>query len=178
MKIFDIVDKDDSIIGTATAEKCHSDPKLIHRAIHFTLVDRPAQKILITQRSYQVKFDSGKLCFPGEHVLSGETYQNTVKKGVKNELGFVPKKFKEFGRTIFRYDKQREMARFFVAYWKGEEINYDEKEIIAIRWLDLNSLIAGKNNYSAITKFWVEHIDWEKVFNSKDNCQLPVKKLR
>lgn len=161
MKTFDVINEEDLVIGTASAEECHSNPKLIHRVVHFTLVDQSSKRILISRRAYNLKFDPGKLCFMGEHVLSGQTYEDALKKGVVDELGFVPKKFKERGNHVFSYDKQREFARFFVIFWRGEEINYDEKEIVALEWLGLKDLLRRKAEYSSITKYWVKNVDWE-----------------
>jgi isopentenyldiphosphate isomerase len=78
MKIFDVVNEQDQVTGSATAQECHSNPKLIHRVVHFTLVDGIKEKILISQRALDVKFDSGKWCFMGEHLLRGDDYPTAV----------------------------------------------------------------------------------------------------
>jgi len=103
MKYFDIVSKKDEVVGKMTAKLCHADPSLIHRVVHFTLVDPKTKNVLITQRSFDVKFDSGKWCFMGEHVLSGDSYENALKRGVKDELGLEVKKYDELGSNIFSY---------------------------------------------------------------------------
>ncbi len=161
--MFDVVDEKDLVIGTVSAEECHSNPKLIHRVVHFTLVDKSLKKILISRRAYDLKFDPSKLCFMGEHVLSGQTYEEALKKGVADEMGFATKSFKEVGHHIFSYDKQKEFARFFIVLWRGEKINYDKKEIIDIEWLNLEVLLKRKEEYSSITRYWVENIGWKGV---------------
>lgn len=161
MKMFDVVNEEDLVIGTASVEECHSNPKLIHRVVHFTLVDKSLKKILISRRAYDLKFDPGKLCFMGEHVLSGQTYEEALKKGVADEMGFATKSFKEVGNNIFSYDKQKEFARFFIVFWRGEKINYDEKEIFGTEWLSPDNLFKRKEEYSSIARYWGENIDWE-----------------
>lgn len=102
------------IIGLKTAVECHADPQLIHRVIHFTLFNQKTKMILITQRSFQVKFDSGMWCFMGEHVLSGESYESTLKKDVGDELGITSDfSFIETAHNIFTYATQTEFVRFF-----------------------------------------------------------------
>ena len=38
-EILDIVNEDDEVLGQATKAECHKDPKLMHRTVHFTLID-------------------------------------------------------------------------------------------------------------------------------------------
>lgn len=102
MKIFDVVNKDDNVIGQATREECHANLALIHHAVHLSLVDKKNKKVLLTQRSFKVKFDSGKICFPGEHVLSGKSYAEAVKRGVKEEFGVEPGFFVEGTQNFFQ----------------------------------------------------------------------------
>jgi isopentenyldiphosphate isomerase len=54
-EILDVIDENDNVIGTATREQCHTDPKLLHHTVHFTFIDRKNSKILLTQRSFKKK---------------------------------------------------------------------------------------------------------------------------
>lgn len=162
MKFFDIVDKNDNVIGKRTVVECHSDPSLIHRVVHFTLVNRKEKKILISQRSFEVKFDSGMWCFMGEHVLSGETYESAVIKGVRDELGINSHDFAEVSHNIFSYDKQTEFVRFFLVDFNGEKIKPNHSEIIGFEWVSLEDLMENMNKYSTMTKYWVENVDWKR----------------
>ena len=38
--MFDVVNEQGEVIGRATREECHANPTLIHRTVHYTLVDR------------------------------------------------------------------------------------------------------------------------------------------
>lgn len=161
MEIFDVVDRNDKVIGTATRDECHSDPNKIHRTVHFTLVDRKNKKIFLTQRSFSKPTDPGKLCFLGEHLLTGETFEEGLKRGAKEELGLDVSGFKEVHHNIFSFPTQSEFVRFFLVDWSGEFVNYDEHEIVGTKWLDLKTLVSQKNEYSDMTKFWVENTNWE-----------------
>ena len=164
MKYFDIVDKSDEVIGKKTAQECHADPNLIHRVVHFTLVDVKNKKVLITQRSFDVKFDSGKWCFMGEHVLSGKEHSETVARGVLDELGVKVGAFQEAAHNIFSYDTQTEFVRFYLVDWNGDELHPDKSEIINTNWITIDELKDNKSIYSKMTEYWIDVVDWDKAF--------------
>lgn len=164
MKYFDVVDEKDEVIGSATAQECHRDPRLMHRVVHFTLVDGTNQKILITKRSPNVKFDSGMWCFPGEHVLKGEDFPAAVFTGLQDELGMkVGIAIGEYCHTIFHSDTQTELARFFVGYYTDEKIEPDPAEISEVKWVSLRELRSNKDAYSKMTQYWIEKADWDEI---------------
>lgn len=166
MKMFDIVNESDQVIGTSPASQCHSNPALIHRVVHFTLVDTEAQKILISQRSPNVQFDSGMWCFMGEHLLQGDEYQAAVLRGAKDELGLSNiAGIKEYGHTIFYQERQTEFARFFVIFYQGGKIDPDPAEIAQVRWLTLAELKGHVVEYSNMTEHWIQQIDWEDTLH-------------
>ncbi|MFA5828160.1 MAG: NUDIX hydrolase [Candidatus Shapirobacteria bacterium] len=136
------------------------DPKLIHRTVHFTLVDKKAKKILITQRAMSKKTDPGKICFLGEHVISGESYEEALVRGVQEELGIEPKNFREMSGDLFRFPEQTEFSKFFVVEWNGEKIDYKDDELMNIRWVSREELVCLPLDYSNTSKKWVETIDW------------------
>ncbi len=159
-EILDIVNEKDEVIGTATRKDCHSNPHLIHRTVHFTLVDPRNKKVLMTIRSRKKKHDGGKYCVLGEHILSGKTYIDAIKRGVNEELGFVPQKFKELSHNIFTYDNQREFVRFFIILWNNEQIKYDTSEIEDLVWVDIDKIVSADLDYSDMTRYWIKTIKW------------------
>lgn len=164
MKYFDIVNEQDEVIGSATAAECHQDPTLIHRVVHFTLVDGRNKKILITKRSPHVKFDSGLWCFPGEHVLQGEDAPGAVFKGLQNELGVsLSMGIGEYCHTIFHSDTQTEFARFFVGYYVDEVLIPNSEEISEVKWVTLDELRRDRDTFSKMTQHWVDHANWDKI---------------
>jgi isopentenyldiphosphate isomerase len=164
MKYFDVVNVNDEIIGSATAAECHSDPRLIHRVVHFTIVDSVRNKILISQRSPNVKYDSGMWCFMGEHLLQGDDYPTAVYRGLKDELGFDGSGgIREKCHTIFYQENQTEFARFFVARYRNEKITPNQAEISQMKRINLNELRENKHQYSAMTQYWIDHADWDEI---------------
>lgn len=164
--MFDLVNEHDEVIGSATVQECHSNPKLIHRVAHFTLVDGINEKILISKRSADVKFDSGKWCFMGEHLLQGDDYPTAVFRGVKEELGLTLNwGCGEKCHTIFHSEKQTEFARFFIVYYKHGEIKPNPVEIKNIKWITLEELMSNKKTYSQMTQYWLENCNWQEIMS-------------
>lgn len=164
MKYFDIVNEKDQVIGSATSVECHSDPKLIHRVAHFTVVDGLQQKILISQRSQNVKFDSGLWCFMGEHLLKGDDYPTAVFRAMKDELKSSQNEgASEWCHTIFHQEKQTEFARFFVVYYQQGKIDPNPVEIAQLKWITLEELRASKEQYSSMTQYWIEYANWDEI---------------
>lgn len=164
MKYFDVVDEEDFVVGVATDVECHSNPQLIHRVVHFTVIDGLQQKILISQRSPNVKFDSGIWCFMGEHVLQGDDYPTALYRGIEDELGLTENEGAgEWCHTLFRQEKQTEFARFFVVYYQRGDIQPNPAEISQLKWVTLEELRANKEQYSKMTQYWIEHADWNEI---------------
>lgn len=164
MEYFDVINEQDEVIGQASRQACHANPKLLHRTIHFTLIDIQHQKALVTVRNPELKFDGGKVCFMGEHVKAGETYTAAVVRGVQEELNILPTEWQEVDRNIFSYATQRELVRFFLVNWNGEPLHPDPNEIAEISWVTIDELAQPNNNYSAMTQHWVTQVNWQKVF--------------
>lgn len=163
-EILDVVDENDNVIGTATREECHSDPSLIHRTSHFTLIDKGKKKVLLTQRSHKKKHDPGKYCFLGEHLVTGDSYKDAVIKGSQQELSYKVKNSTYMTKNFFRYDSQSEFVHFYIVDWDGSELSFDEDEIQQILWVDLESLQSSTYDLSAMTKLWVDRVDWDSMF--------------
>lgn len=163
MEIFDVVNKKDKVIGQATREECHSNPKLIHRTVHFTLIDVKKKKILITQRAFGLKTDPGKWCFLGEHMLAGENFRQGLTRGLAEELGLKLSHCKEVGHRIVYSPNQTEFIRFFVVKWDGNKISPDSEEIIELKWPCPEDLLKENRDYSDITRRWIESTDWHEM---------------
>ena len=164
MEIFDVVNENDKVIGQASRDECHVNPNLIHHTCQFTLIDRKNKKILLTKVAAVKPFDGGRYSFPGEHILAGESYEEGVRRGVKEELGYdSARKIKEIGHTIFRYKKQTEFTRFFLVDWHGEKIIFDKREIESLTWIKPGELKKLINESGTANKYWYKNIDWVKI---------------
>lgn len=162
-EILDIIDENDNVIGTATREQCHTDPKLLHHTVHFTFLDRKNSKILLTQRSFKKKHDAGKYCFLGEHILSGESYEEALVRGCKEECNYFAKDFKELLKHLFEFNRKRELVKLFLVDYDGSKLEFEIEEIEKYMWLDIKSISESDLDISEMTKYWIDNIDWHKV---------------
>ena len=162
-EILDLVNKEGGVIGQATKAECHSNPELIHRTVHFTLVNKDKGRILFTKRSSNKKHDPGMNVFLGEHILSGESFVDGVIRGVEEELGFRPGEFVELATHIFEYDTQTEYVKFFGVIYGGEDISFDREEIDNVWWIDLEDLKGYHENISDMTQYWIDNVDWNEI---------------
>lgn len=163
MEFFDVVNEHDEVIGQASRDECHANPALLHRTIHFTLIDRKFDKILLTIRTPELKYDGGKVCVMGEHLKAGESYKAAVIRGIREELGFVPTQYMDLGQHIFAYAKQRELVHFYLVDWNGEQLVPDPAEISELHWVTFKSLMEESRDYSEMTRYWIQHADWKAV---------------
>ena len=83
---FDVVDKNDKVVGKASRDECHK-KGLLHRASHILILNSEG-KILFQKRSM------GKDLYPGwwidsaaGHLDSGEDYESAAHRELKEELG-------------------------------------------------------------------------------------------
>lgn len=85
-ELLDIVDHDDSVIGTATRGEIHQQG-LMHRSVHIIVLDG-AGRVLLQKRSMQKDQCAGMwdtAC--AGHVESGQSYAETAPRELQEELG-------------------------------------------------------------------------------------------
>lgn len=84
--ILDIVNEEDSVIGSETRLVCH-EKGILHRGANvLTFRDNSYRDILIQKRSKKKEPSPGKLCTPGGHLDRGETYLDGAKREFFEEM--------------------------------------------------------------------------------------------
>jgi len=141
VEMLDIVDENDNVIGKATREECHR-KKLRHRTVNAFVFDKD-WSIFIIQRSENV--DTEPLFWTitsGGHVESGHTYEDTIRKELKEELDL---KDKPVFIKMLRNDVDHELensAQYYVMANKKPKINKGEiKQGKFVDFQELNRLM-------------------------------------
>ena len=84
---FDVVDEKDKVIGKATRDECHSNPKLMHRVVYILIFNSKGE-LLLQKRSMKKDMSPGKWTSSASgHVDSGDNYTDAAKRELKEELG-------------------------------------------------------------------------------------------
>lgn len=162
-EFLDIVDANNTVIGTASRNDCHNNPNLIHRTVHFTVINEQKNKLLLTQRSFSKKHDPGKYCFPGEHITSGETYEEAITRGLKEELNLTPTIFKAVCANLFKFQKETEFVTFYIAECSNYQIEYDKSEIEKTMWINIDQIESLELDLSEMAEYWIKTIDWKHL---------------
>lgn len=135
---FDIVDENDTVIGQALRHNVHRNKSLVHRSI--TVLVFINGKLLLQKRSQT------KDTYPGfwtsscsGHVLSGDSYEETAKRELTEELGIKLKYSLTFlGKDIIRYPRETEMMTTY-RYETSDSVASSEEEITRYQLYPINT---------------------------------------
>jgi 8-oxo-dGTP pyrophosphatase MutT (NUDIX family) len=129
-ELVDIINEDDQVIGRELKSKCHEE-KILHRGgAVLCFKDETLNEVLVTTRSANKSYPD-KLCFPGGHIHSGESYEDgAVREFVEEVLKDQAVKFKPV--TLFKVIKKEsldpEIDMFFKTVYPGPFF-IDEDEV-------------------------------------------------
>ena len=88
-ELFDIVDENGKVIGTASRSRCHGDPSLIHRTAHVFVFHPDGKRILLQLRRKDKDIQPGKWdTSVGGHLDHGEDYETAARRELREELGY------------------------------------------------------------------------------------------
>ena len=139
-EIFEIVDEDNNIIGTAKRSDCHGNPSLIHRTAH-VIVYHPDGRMLLQKRTMNKDVQPGKWdTTVGGHLDPGENFEQGARREMNEELGIpldVP--LKHVFDSKIRNDIESENVRIFSTIYSGT-LKPDPEEIEKIKFWKINEL--------------------------------------
>jgi isopentenyldiphosphate isomerase len=86
-EIFEIVDENNNVVGTAKRRECHGNPALLHRTVH-VIVFHPDGRMLLQKRSMNKDIQPGKWdTAVGGHLMPGEDFEIAARREMQEELG-------------------------------------------------------------------------------------------
>ncbi|MFA6292146.1 MAG: NUDIX domain-containing protein [Victivallales bacterium] len=133
-EIFEIVDEDNRVVGTAKRSECHGNPALIHRTAH-VIVFHPDGRILLQKRSMEKDVQPGKWdTAVGGHLMPGEEFETAARREMAEELG-IPENLplKQLFDSKIRNSIESENTRVFSTVCAGP-FNFPESEIDEVRF--------------------------------------------
>jgi len=137
-----IVDENGAVIGKATREECHRNPKLLHPVIRLHVFNSKGQ-ILMQQRAFNKSVEPGKWdAAVAGHVNYGETAEETVVRETQEEIGITPKDFHFIEKRILTVDKQSELVLvYFTITDENPKADYDE--VVDIKFCNIEDAISN-----------------------------------
>jgi len=151
---FDVVDKNDRVIGKARRSECHGNPNLRHRAVGIMIFNSGGE-LLLQKRSMKKDLYKGVWALSASgHVDSGEEYEKTAERELMEELGINARL--EYVFTVnFSGKDETEIGKVYIARHDGP-FNPDPDEIDEVRFFPMERIEdIIKNTPGMITPFGV-----------------------
>ncbi|MBU3915602.1 NUDIX domain-containing protein [bacterium] len=118
-EVFDIVNINDEVIGSAKRSEVHGNPSLIHRVAH-VLIFNTKGELFLQKRSMSKDVQPGKWdTSVGGHLDAGESYQDAALREMKEELGIAPEKIEFLYKYCHSNDYETEYVSTFFGSWNG-----------------------------------------------------------
>jgi isopentenyl-diphosphate delta-isomerase type 1 len=131
-ELFIVVDESDNIIDYRTRADCHNDKTLIHRAIG-VLVYNSLGELLLQKRSLTKDTYPGFWAISiGGHVTQGQTYEQTAKREMKEELG-ISAPLEKIGKWLYRLPNETEYGVLYKSINDGP-FRLEPKEVDTVKF--------------------------------------------
>ncbi len=138
-ELIDIVDENDEIIEQCSRKEAHS-RGLRHRSVMFFVLS-PDGRIMVTERSKNKDFFPGyRSVVMGGHVKAGDSYDEALKREVKEEIGTFGD-YKEIGRFTKDIPEETENVRLYTVTVDPDKIRLAEDEFADGEFMSLDQVL-------------------------------------
>lgn len=118
-ELFEIIDKQGKILGTARRSECHGNPELMHRVVH-VLVFNCNEELYLQKRSMTKDIQPGKWdTSVGGHVCPGEALETAALREMEEELGIKGATLKKMYHYIMNSVVETEWVTSYIVQWDG-----------------------------------------------------------
>jgi len=119
-ELYDVYDEEGGWQGQATRKEVHSDPSLIHRAVH-VLIFRSDGHLLLQKRVAAKDIEPGKWdTSVGGHVDAGEDYLTAARRETREEMGIDSLELRHIYDLKYRTEEESEDIRTYMTVYDGE----------------------------------------------------------
>jgi 16S rRNA (adenine1518-N6/adenine1519-N6)-dimethyltransferase len=136
--IFDIVDANDQVIGSAPRNEVHA-KGLKHRAVHMLIYNANGQLLIQLRAPEKDRHPNTWDSSAAGHVDSGENYETAANRELREELGISVPELKEIGYLPACEETGQEFVKVYEAMHNGP-FQPQSSEIAAVRWIDIGEL--------------------------------------
>jgi len=172
--IFEIVDENDRVIGTAARSDCHGNPALVHRVAHVLVFD-PEGRLLLQKRSRHKDIQPGKWdTSVGGHLDPGEDYLQAARREMAEELGIsgVPLTF--LFTSQIRNEIESEKVATYLATYAGT-VRFAADEIEGVRFWRGDEIGAALGSGLLTPNFeeeWSLFDEWTRRYSTSDGGRM------
>ncbi len=147
-EIFDVVDADDQVTGTATRAEVHAQ-KLTHRAVHVFVFNKRGD-LLLQKRSLRKDMCPGLWdSSVSGHLDSGESYEAAAVRELEEEMGITAETApEEIARIASGVETGWEHVRLYRIRHDGA-LRFPSAEVDAVMWFPLAEIAAWIAAYPA-----------------------------
>jgi isopentenyl-diphosphate delta-isomerase type 1 len=169
--IFEIVDENDRVIGTAVRSACHGNPALVHRVAHVLVFD-PGGRLLLQKRSRHKDIQPGKWdTSVGGHLDPGEDYLQAARREMAEELGIsgVPLTF--LYKSRIRNEIESENVATYLSVYAGTTVRFAPDEIEEVRFWHNDEIEAALGSGLFTPNFeeeWGLFAEWTRRYSTSD----------
>lgn len=129
-EIFDIVDADGKILGTAPRSKVHGNPNLLHPVVHIHIFNRQGQLYLQKRSQNKDLYPGYWDTAVGGHVHHNEAVDQAMKREAMEELGIDASNARFLFRYVMQNPFESELVHVFRMKYDGPfKINREEIEV-------------------------------------------------
>lgn len=132
-ELLDLVDENDTVIGTVLKSEANQNPKLIHREVGGILYDNK-NRVLLQQRSLKKKTNPGvwtnSWC---GHVPREETPEQAAYRELKEELG-LDVKLDFIAKRLTKRPEETHYTYLYLGLYTGEPIYPNQDEVAKVRF--------------------------------------------
>ena len=163
-EIFDIVDREDKVIGRATRREVHGNKNLLHRSVGVAVINSN-NKIFLQRRSITKDTDSLKWTIScSGHVAAGDTYEDTARRELSEELGIADRVLLNYlCKYIYESNTETEMVCLYKIIYNGS-ITVHTEEILEGKFFTRKEIIrassSGEISLNDFGKIALQKIGW------------------
>lgn len=141
-EIFDIVDNNDNVIGTAARSDVHASG-LLHRGVHLLLFDCEGRMLIQKRSADRKQYASLWDCSVSEHVKSGESYLEAAVRGAKEEMSVEVSGL----RTLFKFRMEygpndNEISVVYEGEVEPASVKFDAEEVSEVAYVQPSEVLA------------------------------------
>lgn len=138
-EVYDVVNEQDEVIGTATRRQVHADPSLIHRAAGGYIINRKKELLMQKRSATKDMFPLRWAFSVGGHVDSGDTYEKAALRELKEELGIeVPLHFVE--KRYVQHEHETEFWAIYLGLHDGPFPEFNKVEMDEVKFFSISDL--------------------------------------